>query len=378
MMRDQIPLFRPVIAEDAIDAAAAVLRSGWPGPGPVVEQFEEAFARRVGAAHAVAVTSGTAALHLALRLLDLASGDEVITSPITFVGANEVILHERCRPVFADVDPLTGNLDPASVLAAVGVRTRAIVTTHLGGRPSDLTELRAVAERAGVALIEDAAHACGSTYQGRPIGGHGNTVAFSFQATKNLPTVDGGMVCLPSATDAARARRLRWMGIDRTTWSRNGTTGYDWAYGVAEVGHKYAMNDLNAALGLAQLAHVDAGNARRVAIADRYQCDLSKTPGIVAVPIPSDRTSARYLFPVVVEDRDLVHEAMKQRGIGTGAHYRRNDHHPVFGGEFDLPGAEQYWTHTLSLPMHLALSDCDVDVVMATLGEVVPPRPAAR
>lgn len=360
----RIALFLPLIAEEAIAAVGDVLRSGWPGPGPMVERFEAEFADYVGAPHAVAVSSGTAALHLALRLLDLGPGDEVVTSPVTFVGANEVILHQGATPVFADVDPDRGNLDIASVEAAIGPRTRAIIATHLGGDPVDLEELYAVADRHHLAVVEDAAHACGSTYRGRRIGSHPGTQAFSFQATKNLTTIDGGMLCLRAATDAERARRLRWMGIDRDTWSRHGDTGYRWAYDVAEVGHKYAMSDLNAAIGLAHLPLLDDANARRRAIADRYRLGLAGIDGVTVATRSEDRTSATYLCPVLAERRDAVVDALDAAGITTGVHYRRNDHHRIFGAPRDLPGAESYWTRTLSLPVHLGLSDADVDEVI--------------
>ena len=363
----RISLFLPVISEEAIASVGEVLRSGWPGPGPVVERFEERFADFVGAPHAVALSSGTAAIHLGLRLLDLEPGDEVVTSPVTFVGANQVILHEGAVPVFADVDPDRGNLDPASVEAAIGPRTRAIIATHLGGLPVDLDELYAVADRHGVAVLEDAAHACGSTYRGDRIGSHPGMQAFSFQATKNLTTIDGGMLCLRDAADAARVRRLRWMGIDQDTWSRNADAGYRWAYDVAEVGHKYAMSDLNAAIGLAHLPLLDDANERRRAIASRYRCGLADVDGVSVVAAPDDRCSATYLAPVLVERRDAVVDALGAAGITTGVHYRRNDHHRIFGVPRDLPGAEAYWTRTLSLPVHLGLTDADVDEVIDAL-----------
>ncbi|MEZ5138737.1 MAG: DegT/DnrJ/EryC1/StrS family aminotransferase [Acidimicrobiales bacterium] len=334
-MSEEIALFRTVVAEEAIAAASAVLRSGWPGPGGVVERFEGAFAQAVGAPHAVACNSGTAALHLGLRLLDLEPGDEVIVSPITFVGANEVVLELGCAPVFADVDPATGLADPAAIAAAIGPRTTAIVVTHLGGRPADLAEIYRIAERHDLAVVEDAAHACGSTLDGAPIGSHPGTQAFSFQATKNLTTVDGGMVCVRTEAEADRARRLRWMGIDRSTWDRASGPGYSWSYEVVERGHKYAMNDLAAALGLADC------------------------PRVARAPLAPGSVSATYLATILAEDRDDLIDALSCEGIATGVHYRRNDDHPLFGGRRDLPGAERYWTRTLSLPCHLALSDDD-------------------
>jgi perosamine synthetase len=368
----RIAMFRPLVVEEAIAAVGDVLRSGWPGPGPLVERFEAEFATYVGAPHAVAVSSGSAALHLALRLLDLGPGDEVVTSPITFVGANQMILHTGATPVFADVHPDDGNLDMAAVEAAVGPRTRAVIATHLGGRPVDLDELYGLAARHGIAVVEDAAHACGSTYRGARIGSHCGTQAFSFQATKNLTTIDGGMLCVRDPADAARARRLRWMGIDQDTWSRNVDATYRWPYEVAEVGHKYAMNDLNAAIGLAQLPVLEDGNDRRRAIADRYRAGFAGVEGITVLAAPEDRSSATYLAAILAEQRDGLVDLLGQAGVATGVHYRRNDDHPIFGERRDLPGAERYWTRTLSLPVHLGLTDDQIDEVVEVARSTVP------
>jgi perosamine synthetase len=373
-----IALFRPVVAEEAVLAAAEVLRSGWPGPGPAVERFEDAFAARVGAPHAVAVSSGTAALHLALRLLDLEPGDEVIVSPITFVGANEVVLQMGCVPVFADVHPCTGLVEPDAVAAAIGPRTTAIVATHLTGRPADLAALYALAERHDLALVEDAAHACGSSLRGAPIGSHAGSQAFSFQATKNLTTVDGGMLCVRTAAEAERARRLRWMGIDRCTWERHDASGYQWAYDVDEVGHKYAMHDVAATIGLHQLAHLDAGNDRRRQIAGRYQAELADLPGVSVAPGEPEAVSATYLATALVDERDALLDALALDHIAAGVHYRRNDEHRVFGGRRDLPGAERYWRRTVSLPCHLALSDDEIERVIGCVRRWALSRAPAR
>ena len=229
------------------------------------------------------------------------------------------------------------------------------------------------AGRAGIAVVEDAAHACGSTYRGAPIGSHPGTQVFSFQATKNLTAVDGGMICLRSADDAARARRLRWMGIDQDTWTRTTSSTYRWAYDVDEVGHRYSMNDLNAAIGLAHLPLLPAANARRCAIAERYRRALAGLEAVTIVDPPADRTSATYLAAILVDRRDDAVERLGRAGIETGVHYRRNDHHPLFGEPRDLPGAQAYWTRTLSLPLHLELTDEEVDAVIDAVRQAVTP-----
>jgi perosamine synthetase len=374
---DPITVFRPVVEDGAIAAVNAVLRSGWPGPGPAVERFEESFARYVGAPHAVAVSSCTAALHLALLLLEVGPGDEVITTPITFVGANEVILMAGATPVFADVDPSTGLLDPTSVAERVTPRTRAVIVTHLSGTPADLDALYAVAERRSIAVVEDAAHACGSAYRGVRIGGHPGMQAFSFQATKNLNAVDGGMLCVRSPELAARARRLRWMGISDDTWTRGRRGAYRWAYRVDELGQRYTMSDLNAAMGLAHLGTLEVANERRRSIARRYREGLRGLPGVAIPAADPDSRSATYFSPVLVDGRDELCSWLAAHGIGSSVHFRRNDAHELFGPAADLPGAERYWRRAITLPLHLRLTDHDVARVIDAVGAFAR-RPAGR
>jgi perosamine synthetase len=240
-------------------------------------------------------------------------------------------------------------------------------------RRSTPTSCNDLAGRAGIAVVEDAAHACGSTYRGAPIGSHpGTQNVFSFQATKNLTAVDGGMICSGPPTTPP-ARRLRWMGIDQDTWTRTASSTYRWAYDVDEVGHRYSMNDLNAAIGLAHLPLLPAANARRCAIAERYRRALAGLEAVTIVDPPADRTSATYLAAILVDRRDDAVERLGRAGIETGVHYRRNDHHPLFGEPRDLPGAQAYWTRTLSLPLHLELTDEEVDAVIDAVRQAVTP-----
>lgn len=362
------------VSEAAIAAVVDTLRSGWPGPGARVDAFEAAFAELVGRPHAVAVSSGTAALHLAVRLLGLAPGTEVITTPITFIATNQVLLDERLTPVFADVDPTSGNIDLGSVAERLGPRTGAIMVVHLGGNPIDLDALDALAGRAGVPVIHDCAHAVGASFAGHPIGHRPGLHAFSFQTTKNLPLVDGGMLLTDTAADAARARRLRWMGIDRSTHER-AAAGYRWHYDVTEAGHRYTMSDLNAALGLAQIPELPAHQARRAAIAARYDAAFAAGPLAPVTRHPAARCSW-YLYVARSPDRDAVIEHLARVGIEAGVHYRRNDRYPMFRPA-DLPGAAEYERTALSLPMHLGLSDRDVDRVIAAVRDVTEVTAAA-
>jgi len=364
----RIPLFRPVVREEAVKAVGQVLRSGWLGTGPRTREFEEAFAAHAGAPRCVATSSCTAALQLALRVLDLPPGAEVVTTPLTFVASNQVILQEGLRPVFADVDPTTGNLDPASVSERLGGRAGAILLVHYGGYPCDLKTLYRLGREHGVPVVEDCAHACGASYQGRRIGSHGELHAFSFHAVKNLPAGDGGALTVRSEQLGARLRRLRWFGISADTFERGEGRGYRWDYDVSEVGLKCAMNDVQAAIALAQLAFLDVDNARRGEIAARYRAGLERVPGIELLRSEPDRTSSNHLFCVLAGRRNELVDRLTERGVDVGVHYRPSYCYSMFPGE-PLPGVEAFWRRAISLPMHVALTDEQVDEVVAIVRE---------
>ena len=362
----RIPLFRPSISEAAIQNAAEVLRSGWLGLGPRTREFEQKFAAYVGAPHCVGLNSCTSAIHLALHVLDLPKGSEVITTPLTFVSTNHAILYEGLTPVFADIDRETGNLMVSDVAAKISDRTRALIVVHYGGYPADIDELYSLARERGIAVIEDCAHACGATYKQRRVGSHGDFHAFSFHAVKNLPMGDGGALTVRSSDHDARLRRLRWLGIDKDTYRRTTGSSYDWDYDVPEVGFKYHMNDIEAAIGLAQLDLIDQENRRRADIASAYRQALSDVSGVTLTTQSSDRTSSFHLFPVLVENREAFIAKLKDAGIGVGVHYRRNDEYPMYR-KSNLPGAEWFSSRVVSLPMHMCLTDEDVGYVTSTI-----------
>ena len=362
----RVPLFRPSISEAAIRQVGDVLRSGWLGLGPRTRDFEEKFAAYVDAPHCVGLNSCTSAIHLALHVLELPPGSEVITTAVTFVSTNHAILYEGLKPVFADIDRTTGNLSPSDVAAKITGRTRALIVVHYGGCPADIDELYAIARSHRITVIEDCAHACGATYKGRRTGSHGDLHAFSFHAVKNLPMGDGGALTVRSSEHDARLRRLRWLGIDKDTFRRTTTSSYDWDYDVPEVGFKYHMNDVEAAIGLAQLELLEAENARRAEIASAYREALAHVGGVTLTAQGGDRTSSNHLFPVLVENRDAFIAKLKAAGIGTGVHYRRNDDYPMYE-KADLPNAEWFSARVVSLPMHLCLSDEDVGYVTTTI-----------
>jgi perosamine synthetase len=351
-----IPLFRPIIREEAIEAVCEVLRSGWLGLGPRTALFEEAFAGYINVPYCVGLNSGTSALHLGLHLLDLPPGSEVITTPLTFVSTNHAILYEKCQPVFADIQLHTGNLDPASVSKHITERTKAIMLVHYGGYPCDLDEFYALARDRNIPIIEDCAHACGATYKGQRIGSHGDIHAFSFHAVKNLPMGDGGALACRSLDYYERLRRLRWVGISSETFERTLHQRYRWQYDVVEVGFKYHMNDVQAAMGLAQLPYVDEDNSRRAEIAAQYREQLSSVSGLQLLKYETDRTSSYHLFCVLAENRDALVDKFQAHHVDVGVHYMRNDRYPMYE-EQELPNVEYFSRRVISLPMHLALTE---------------------
>lgn len=367
----QVRLFRPKIHEEAVDAVADVLRSGWIGLGPKTAEFEEAFAGYTGANYCVGVNSCTSALHLALKILDLPPGSEVITTPITFVSTNHVILYDNLKPVFADVEPDTGNLDVNSVSKLINPNTKAIILMHYGGYPCALDDFYTLAGQHGLYIIEDCAHACGATYRGQRIGSIGDIHAFSFHAVKNLPMGDGGALTVRGEDHWKRLRRLRWMGIDKDTFERSEEStrkSYNWEYDVSEVGFKYHMNDIQAAIGLAQLAHLKEDNARRREIASMYNSELKNTSGIQLLKYDDDRQSSYHLCCILAENRDALVDKLRENDVGVGVHYKRNDCYPMYE-RCDLPNAEYFSSHVMSLPLHLYLTEDEIHYVCGLIRE---------
>ena len=354
----------------------ACARAGW-APGPKVARFEEEFRAYRGASHAVAVSSCTAGLHLALLAAGIGPGDEVITTPLTFCATVNAILHAGATPVLADVDPLTMNLDPDRVREKLTPRTRALLPVHFAGRPCDMQALGALAEERGLRLVEDCAHAIETESEGRAAGTFGEFGCFSFYATKNLCTAEGGMVLAKSAEDAARLKRLALHGMSQDAWRRFGDSGYR-HYAVVEVGFKYNMTDLQAALGLHQLARVEAGAARRAEVWAAYDGALVDLPlQLPAAPAAGTR-HARHLYTVLLDEeragisRDELLERMTFHNIGVGVHYLAIPEHPAYAERLgvrpeDTPVATAIGRRTLSLPLSPSLDEADVADVVAAL-----------
>jgi dTDP-4-amino-4,6-dideoxygalactose transaminase len=370
-----LPFSRPQISRDAIDEVVACLESGWITTGPRTRKFEEALQAYLDAPQVLALSSATAGLHLALLALGLEQGDEVITTPMTFAATLNTIVLAGATPVLVDVEPYSYNIDVAQIEGAITQRTRAIMPVHFAGLPVDLDPLYALAEKHGLRVIEDAAHAIGAEYKGRRIGGFGDTQVFSFHPNKNITTGEGGAVATRDTDLASQIALLRFHGMDREAWDRFGKKGNQ-HYEIVLPGFKYNMMDIQAALGLHQLPMLDGFITRRTGLASRYLellCDWPQwtLPGAA----PYAHRHAWHLFAPLIDpdqagmDRDAFMSAMKANNIGTGLHYRAAHLYPYYRDRFgfhagQFPNAELISDRIVSLPLFPGMSDDDQDRVV--------------
>jgi dTDP-4-amino-4,6-dideoxygalactose transaminase len=374
-----LPFSLPTIGEEEISEVAAALRSGWVTTGPRVKRFESEFAAYVGARHAVAVASATAGLHLSLAALDVGPEDEVIVPTMTFCSTANVVLHLGARPVLVDVRD-DGNVSAEAVAAAITRRTRAIMPVHYAGQPCEMEALRAIATPHGLPIVEDAAHAVGAEYRGRRIGSLGNTTVFSFYATKNMTTGEGGMVTTEDDGLADRLRRLSLHGMTRDAWKRYTSAG-TWYYEVVEAGYKANMTDPQAALGIHQLAKLDGFIARRREIADHYTEGLAGLRQLSLPTVHPDRRHAWHLYVVRLKldelgtDRAGIIEELRQANVGASVHFIPVHRHPAYQTlgykAVDFPCAEALYDSVISLPLFPLMSDRDVSDVVAALTEAI-------
>ncbi len=366
---------RPTIEADDLQGVADVLQSGWLTAGPVVAKFEAALAAAAGAPHGIAVASGTAGMQLVLHALDLRPGDEVITPSMTFASTVNMITLAGAVPVFVECDYGTLNLKVDDVEAKLTSRTRAFLPVHFAGLPCDLDPLDALARARGIPVIEDAAHALGTTYRGRPAGG-GNTAVFSFHPIKNITTGEGGMITTHDAALARRLRRLKFHGIAQDAWTRYGPGG-DPAYEIGEPGFKATLTDLQAALGLSQLAKLGRFNARRAELAARYRRGLAGVAGLDLPATPAyPHSHAWHLFVVKVTGvpRPAFLDGLAARNIGYGLHFppcHRLDYVVKRFGAVALPETERAGDRLVSLPLFPGMADADVDDVCAAIREIL-------
>lgn len=367
-----LPYGRQEIGDADIKAVVEALCSGWLTTGPRVSEFETAFATHCGAAEGVAVNSGTAALHCAMRAIGIQPGDEVIVPAITFAASANAALYEGGVPVFADIEPDTLLIDPASVAAKITPRTRAIVAVDYAGQPADYDALREITKGTGIAIIADACHAPGASYKGRAVGTLGDISCFSFHPVKHLTTCEGGMAVTDNAGRAAHMRRFRNHGIDSDHRTREAKGAH--AYDMAELGFNYRLPDVQCALGMAQLARLSGWVAARQKIAALYDARFAAMAMVTPLKTHADRTNAHHLYVVKLAedmDRDAVFASLRAQGIGANVHYAPVYLHSYYqsrGYRAGLaPQAEAASRQILTLPMFPAMEAGDVARVVDAL-----------
>lgn len=377
----EVPFYRPDIGEEEIAAVVDAIRSGWLSVGPRTVEFERVFAEYVGARHALAFNSCTAALHLGLLTLGLQPDDEVITTTLTFAATGATIIHAGGRPVLADCSDDTLNIDPADLERRITPRTRAIVPVHFAGHPVALDAIHALAEKHNLVVLEDSAHALPALYRGRRIGGLSRMTAFSFYATKNLSTGEGGMLTTDDDEIVEKVRCWRLHGMSRDAWRRY-SAGGSWRYDVSFPGYKYNMTDTAAAMGLVQLRRLEEMHRRRRELATLYGRLLADVPEI-RLPIESSEVESAWHLYVVRFDpsqlrvgRDEIIELLKQAGVGTSVHFIPLHLHSYYRDRFglrpeDFPVASAAAERILSLPFFTTMTDADVEYVCSTLRRIL-------
>lgn len=381
MSSDFIVFGAPAIEQDEIDEVVRCLESGWIGTGPRVAQFESEFAAYKGRPFAAALSSCTAAMHLSVLAAGLGEDDEVITTPMTFCATVNAIIHAGATPVLADIDPVTFNLDPAEIEARITSKTKAILPVHFAGRSCDMHAITEIAERYQLKIIEDCAHAIETEYRGHKAGTFGDFGCFSFYATKNVTTGEGGMVLTRSEDDIARIRMLALHGMTKDAWKRFSDEGYR-HYFVVETGFKYNMMDLQAAIGIHQLRRVEANWKRRQEIWNDYNAALADLPVTLPADPEPDTRHAYHLYTLLIDEarcgisRDRFLETMTAHDIGVGVHYLSIPEHPVYQKMFgwqpaDFPNAMRVGRQTVSLPLSAKLSNSEVQRIIQTVRTIL-------
>jgi dTDP-4-amino-4,6-dideoxygalactose transaminase len=375
-----LPFALPDIGEEEIDEVVRTLRSGWITTGPRTKEFEQRFAEYVGASHAIAVSSCTAALHIALAAAGVGQGDEVITSPLTFCSTANVVAHLGATPVFADICD-DYNIDPAQIKRRITERTKAIIPVHHSGQPCRMDEIHDIAWRYGLKVIEDAAHAAGATYRGRKVGVLSDVTAFSFYAIKNMTTAEGGMITTEDAELAEVMRLLSLHGISKDAWKRYTASG-SWYYEVLYPGYKCNMTDIQASLGIHQLARLEGFIETRRRYARLYDEAFAEMPEIRTPCVNPDVGHAWHLYVIQLDlerltiDRAGFIEALRAENVGTSVHFIPVHLHPFYRQRFgcklgDYPNAERIYAGIVSLPLYPKMSENDVLDVVAAVRRVV-------
>jgi len=382
-MRNKFLVFgAPRFFKEELKEVLETLRSGWWGTGPKCQQFEQDFGCFAHSRHAIAVNSATAAMHLGLDALGIGPGDEVITSPLTFVSTANVIIHVGAKPVFADVDKITGNIDPKAIEEKITKRTKAIIPVHLHGRPCNLEAITKIAKKHKLYVLEDAAHAAEAWYHGRKIGSISDMTAFSFYATKNIATGEGGMLCTnnPQWAEIVRIRRLH--GISADAWKRYSSSGYQ-PYEAIYPGYKYNLTDIAASLGIHQLKRAPANLIIRQKYWKIYNQAFSKLDGVIPpAPIEPNTVHAMHLYALNLElekltiNRNQFIDLMTQAKIGCGVHFTALHTHHYYRKTFgyqpqDFPNAYWIGERTVSLPFYPHMSQKDLNDVIEAVTQII-------
>ena len=378
---DFIPYNLPDITQAEIDEVVDTLRSGWIAKGPRTLKFEKEFAEYLGAKHAIAVNSCTAALHVSLLTQNIGPGDEVITTPMTFASTASTILHCSAKPVFADIDYRTGCIDPEEIAKKITPHTKAIVPVHYSGQVCDLDRIYELADEHNLYVSEDAAHALWSRYKGRLIGNKlRGAASYSFYATKNLATGDGGMLVTDRDDIAERARILVGQGMSHNAWNRYAKGG-SWKYDIVEPGYKYNMFDIQAALALVQLSRMEEMQTCRLAIAARYQEEFGKIDAVEPPFVPEFTTHCWHLYvlrivpELLTIDRDQFIVELNERNVGTSVHFipthTMTAYQKLGWKEGDFPMAEKHFNRIISLPLYPTMTDEQVQYVIDAVRDIV-------
>lgn len=381
MVLKNLRFHQPLIGQEEIKEVIHTLNSGWLTTGPKTKLFEKNFADYIGCKHAIGLNSCTAGLHLALVVSDISSGDEVITSPITFPATTNVILHQNAKPVFVDIDPETLNMNCAEIESKINNKTKAIIPVHIAGHPCEMDTIMALSQKHNLTVIEDAAHSLESKYCGKKIGNIGHFTSFSFYATKNITTGEGGMLTTNNDQLAEKLRILCLHGISKDAWKRYNKEGYK-HWELLMPGYKYNMFDIQASIGIHQLKKIETFLNRREQIANQYNAAFNNVNEIKLLKHRKGIKHAHHLYVIVLKtellkvSRDVILNEIQKRGIGLAVHFRALHLQPFFKQHFNLkkgmfPQAEYFSERVLSLPIYPKMTDDDTARVIETVLDVL-------
>ena len=371
----------PLFGDAEVQEVVQSIRSGWVGTGPKVHKFEEIFRAYKNVSSSAAVNSCTAGLHLSLKALDLKPGDEVITTPMTFCATINAIIHSGATPILADIDPFSMNIDPAEVEKKITKKTKCILPVHFAGRACDMDSLTEISKIHNLSMIEDCAHAIETTYKGKPAGTFGDFGCFSFYATKNIATGEGGMVISNDEEKIGRIKMLALHGMSKDAWKRFSDSGYQHYY-VEEAGFKYNMMDIQAALGIHQMAKISQFRSYREKIWKRYNEAFSDLPITLPTEIEDHSEHAYHLYTILIDEkkvgltRDQMLNQLNSFGVGCGVHYLSIPDHPFYQKTYmwkptDYPNAKKIGEQTLSIPLSPRLSHQQVDYIISSVRNIV-------